>query len=1180
MSKKITYFFIFLFILLFGSFSMEAEADILELLPPVAQQKEYPLSAEGFKELLLDLSHLGTEEHYTIQFDGLLDLSQTTVGINEKRTKPTFETINFSCVSANFSFKGIGTEAQLFLPNDCFFGQDSHFNSLSLQAAKIYGNGHQLFFEDIGHTQTTRVFGGSNCDLAGNPKIIFQRVIGGSWEIFGGNEAGILTGSPTTQVLDLTGDVTQLCGGSLKGKILGDVTTEIRRLNGMLTNYFGGGLGAEGDPVEITGRINNQLISSSADFSLGNFVGGAAFGKTGPINTLLSGAGGFTESGVLIGGSQTGEIYGQESAITTRIDTRQFQKGERSFVVGNQYSGAIYGDIENQIYAGKAFQGSFKRIDGAGGMDVEKKSLTNSQTLVPSINLTDPQERTAEELTYDQLGPTERYSLAKSQTNFLVEGNVRTRLMGGCVSRGLGSGYTVCGAGYAGVINGKVSLSLGEESLVYSMLWEDYIKQKEKDPNFSREEEDLGSTYGFSGAAGGGDNQSSWENALYIKGETELIVKQALLSYAYGGSFNGVVEGNSRLRMEGGQASGGCGAGSSCYRVYGDSLFEMIDGKIERYAVAGSTQDRRMIGDARAEISGGKILGVLAASYGSRSNHMIDGNVETIVSGGTFQKNNEATQIMGGLAKNGMISGNVSLKLTGAVELAAGIGISAVRPRNTERTNQIGGVDKVINFELATEKTFSEIEVLGDGAENPNLLYTPAISMKINTPNGSFSLIQGMVKNSFGGSLTHELAIDIQAARSIKTIIGSDLTTFNNRLIEKSEAAIALKLGSSSEEIRVERIYNFTQLAVENKVEAKSILNGSGATSENFEQEYQQFGELSLKEGAKLLVEELKTGKLFADKNAEVHSPAGAQNIFLEKLVPEEKLIWRLLLPKNQEEIKGKYFVQQSGYPVMTFAGKESSLSPENFIGFDEAGRAFTGDSNGEFGLAVAATIIDYQVTSQLGEVAHSFFLKPDNHPLPLDVWGITDEREGEIIIPARNKSKSELKFSETDQVSFQQAEVLASNGEKTILTENFWQPTDNYFYQIKAAFQQGAGSLKLLSVPTLMDFGQQAIGRKTTFYPEILGKLEIKDTRKEQNPWELTLQAEGPEEGMLYFQANGKITSLDEAAILFKQTGSLETTLDDWDESKGIFLKIPKERQKLGNHPMTFHWTLTTKVE
>ncbi len=206
--------------------------------------------------------------------------------------------------------------------------------------------------------------------------------------------------------------------------------------------------------------------------------------------------------------------------------------------------------------------------------------------------------------------------------------------------------------------------------------------------------------------------------------------------------------------------------------------------------------------------------------------------------------------------------------------------------------------------------------------------------------------------------------------------------------------------------------------------------------------------------------------------------------------------------------------------------------------------------------------------------------MKPENHPLPLDVWGIADEREGEIIIPARNKSNSELRFSETDQVSFQQAEVLASNGEKTILTENFWQPTDNYFYQIKAAFQQGAGSLKLLSVPTLMDFGQQAIGRKTTFYPEILGKLEIKDTRKEQNPWELTLQAEAPEEGMLYFLADGKTTSLDEAAILFKQTGSLETTLDDWDESKGIFLKIPKERQKLGKHPMTFHWTLTTKVE
>ncbi len=104
----------------------------------------------------------------------------------------------------------------------------------------------------------------------------------------------------------------------------------------------------------------------------------------------------------------------------------------------------------------------------------------------------------------------------------------------------------------------------------------------------------------------------------------------------------------------------------------------------------------------------------------------------------------------------------------------------------------------------------------------------------------------------------------------------------------------------------------------------------------------------------------------------QIHSPAGAHTIFLRRLIPEKKLIWRLLEPKRTESIVGNYFAQQKGYPIMTFAGNDGSLSPENFIGFDEEGRAYTGDMDGQSGLAVAATIINYQVTSSLGEIAHN----------------------------------------------------------------------------------------------------------------------------------------------------------------------------------------------------------------
>lgn len=1180
MSKKIAYFLVYLFIFLFVPFTAGAEATSLELLPPINQQTNYDLNVEGFKKLLFDLYQFGTETSYTIQIDGTLDLSQTTVGADEVPSDITLETITFGSVPAKLTFEGTGPDAELYLPSHCYFGQDIRLRELTLQAEKIYGNGHQLSFEEIQHVQTTQLFGGSDRDLIGNPKLMFQQVTGGTWEIYGGNESGTLTGNPMIQILDMTGDINRLSGGSLAGKIIGSPTTEIRSLNGTLSNYYGGGIGAEGNIAEVTGEVNNQLTSSSASFTLGNFVGGVAHGKTGPINTTINGTGGFSPTGILIGGSQTGEIFGKNQAITTAIDTRQFKAGERSFVGGNQYSGVIHGGIENLIYAGKADHGSFKRIDGGAGMDVQKASLTNSPDLVPEVHLTDPQKRTAEELHYDQLTPVERLALAKDQTSFLVEGNVTTRLLGGCVSGGMGVENNVSGAGYAGVIEGKIHLVLGEETLVYSKRWGQIAQERGIDPNSLTNEDNLGSNYGFSAAAGGGGSQNFWENALYIKGETEMSINQGLLSYAYGGSFSGMLEGNCRLRLSGGQSSGVCGAGGGFYRIYGDSMLEVTGGKVERYAIAGSNQDRRMFGSARTEISGGTFLGLLAASYGVRSNHMIDGNVETIVSGGTFTKSNDATQIMGGLAKNGMISGNVSLKVTGEPKLAAGIGISAARPRNASLLNRLGGTDKQIGFELTTKEIFSELEVLGDGGENPTSLYTPKLDLEINAPQGSFALIQGMIKNGYTGKLTHDLTLDIQAAQGIKKLVGSDLTSFTNRLIANSTAKIDLTIGGAQKEISFETIDNFTQLTIGNKVSAKSILNGNRAAEDNFAQEYHRFGDLSLEEGASLTVEKLKTGSLTAAKKTELHSPAGAENIFLRDLLSEEKLNWHLLRLKEQEIVEGNYFAKQKGYSVLTLVGAESTLSPENFIGYDETGHVYTGDMNASIGLAVAATIIDYQVESSLGEITHDLSLRPNNHPLPLKVWGIADRKKGKLIIPAENKITPILRFIETDQFSFKGAQLTVSNGEKNVLKENTWQPTDHYHYQIQADFQKAEGSLKLLSVPEQFDFGQQPIGKRSSFFPRVSGELIVEDQRPESAPWQLTLQAESSEIGELYFQEDGKIVSLEEAVPLFMQKGSLQTNFDDWDETKGIFLSVPKEKQKRGEHTLTFHWTLSTKVE
>ncbi|MGX7205675.1 hypothetical protein [Enterococcus pingfangensis] len=1176
MSKKIAYFVLYLFIFFCGPYAVQAETESLELIPPVTQQTNYPLSSAGLQELLLDLHQFGKEDTYTIQLSGSLDLSQTTVGEDVIYPNPTRETINFVSIPTKLKVKGISA-AELKLPNTCFFGQAVQFEDLTLQGNKIYGNGHQLLFKNIQHRQATQLFGGSNRDLIGDPKIIFQQVTGGSWEIYGGNESGTLIGNPSIQILDMTGNITQLCGGSLDGKVCGNVTTEIRKLEGILERYYGGGIGTTA-PVEVTGEITNYLASSSENFLLCNFVGGVAFGRTGTINNNISGSGSFSSEGILIGGSQAGEIIGHDRAITTKIDTRRFQKGERSFVGGNQYSGKIVGDIENQIHAGSANKGSFIRIDGAGGMDLQKKSLSNSTDLVPEVNQIDPQKRTAEELRYDQLKAAERLSLAKDSSAFLVEGDVTTRLLGGCVSGGSGVSQTVRGAGFAGVIDGKVRLILGEVGLVYSKLWGNHAQQVGINPNVLPNVTNLASNYGFNAAAGGGDNRNTWENTLFINGSTELIVEQALLNFAYGGSTSGTIAGTRYAQLLGGKVNRFFGSGGGCYRLYGDSFLEITGGEVEGIVTAGSDLDRRMIGNAYTKILGGEFLGQLAGSYGARSNHMIDGNVETIVQGGHFKKNGNVTQIMGGVAKEGMISGNVSLELTESVALMSGLSIAAARPKNAERTNLLGGADQQIDFTLATKTSFSELEVLGDGGTDARSLITPLIKMDINAPNGDFSLIQGMVKNSYAGRLTHGLVLDIQAAQTIKALIGSDQISFTNSLIENSTAEIAIKFGTLAKSSFVETIHNFTQLTVENHLTAGTILNGSAANNADFGQTYHRFGELILAEGAQLAVSKLKTGELITAANAEIHSSAGAQTIFLRKLTPEKKLIWRLLTPAEPEAVSGNYFAQQKGYSVMTFAGNESSLSPENFIGFDETGHAYTGDSNGATGLAVAATIVEYQVISPLGKISHQ--LSPKSNNQPLDYWAVADDRQGEIIIPAENGRTLRLEFLETDQVSFQQAEITVSNGEKSSCTEPVWVAKENYYYQIQAMFQQTAESLKLLTLPDLIDFGQRSIGEQTKFYPDVIGQLEVQDTRTGSAPWQLTLHAETPEIGELYFQEAGQLSSLETAVPLFSRNGSFVTTFADWSETKGIFLDVPTKQQKMGTYSLTFYWTLTTKVE
>ncbi|MEG0372373.1 MAG: hypothetical protein RR583_00470 [Enterococcus sp.] len=1181
MSKKIDYFLIAILIFLFLVLPEKAEAAELELTPSIGSQSKFPASPAGLQELLWAIYQTDPKQSYTIQLERSLDLTGTAVGTPEIQENPALETINFASVPNSLTFKGSDQAVILSLPESCFFGQDLELNQLMLQAPKIYGNGHSLIFESIQHFGKTELFGGSNHDLVGNPRMIFNQVIGGEWQICGGNESGNLTGTVETKIMNLTGQLTRLCGGSLSGMISGDVTTEIKGLNGVLVDYYGGGIGTVAEPATVNGAISNHINGASTDFVLGNYYGGVAFGKTGPIQNRLNGIGNFSTKGNLIGGSQTGEIQGVSQAITTQIDTSQFLSGERNFVGGNQFSGVITGAIDNQILAGSFDRGSFMRIDGAGGMDIEKASLTNAVNFPPSVELADPLNVTVEEAAYDQLTAAERFATAREKTAFYVAGDVTTRLFGGCVSDGAGRDKNICGAGFAGLVNGKVQLILGENGLVYSKRWGQRAQELGINPNFLPDSLSAGSNYGFNVAAGGGDNKNNWENTLYVKGTTQLVMKQALVNFAYGGSFSGILDGTSEANLAGGQVSQICGAGQTSYRIYGDSSLKISGGKVETYAVAGGRLDRRLIGNLRTEISGGEFEGLIAATFGANSNHLIDGNATTILTGGRIKKGKADTQIIGGVANEGRISGNISLVIKDAVELDTGISISAARPKKATQKNSIGGVNKRVSLEIDTNKAFSEIELLGDGGTAAKELISPQLELIVNAPNGHFSLIQGMLQNSYAGRLLHEVILDVEAAGYIKKMIGSGDPTFSNRLITNSTAEILLQLSASQKELAVEEIYNFTQATVleNSRISLQTMKNAYGATNENFATHYHQFGELTLSEGACLAVNELKTGSLVAEKTAELHSPAEASAIHLRKFAPTTKLTWHPLNEKLPQKINGTYFDQQKGFAIMQFAGTESLLTPLNFIGFDAAGHVYTGDTNGELGLAVAATIINYQAVDQQGEIIHDLPLQPNNQPLPLKIWGTGDEHSGELIIPGETKLQPTVYFVGKDDSSFQQAEIHGSDGTMKQISESSWQPIESYYYQVSATYMPMSGTLKLVSVPSEINFGQQSIGHTTRFYPKIKGELIIEDTRQNQRPWQLTLQADASEIGELFFQESETSYPLNEEISVFNQTGSLRTDFDDWNQRKGIFLTVPQGRQKLGKHLLTFHWRLTTKV-
>ncbi|WP_206911417.1 hypothetical protein IGL98_003412 [Enterococcus sp. DIV0840] len=131
-------------------------------------------------------------------------------------------------------------------------------------------------------------------------------------------------------------------------------------------------------------------------------------------------------------------------------------------------------------------------------------------------------------------------------------------------------------------------------------------------------------------------------------------------------------------------------------------------------------------------------------------------------------------------------------------------------------------------------------------------------------------------------------------------------------------------------------------------------------------------------------------------------------------------------------------------------------------------------------------------------------------------------------------------------------------------------------------------GEVKLESVPDKLDFGVNKIKNYTqTLFPKIEEELIISDNRgNNKNYWRLTLREKAPLSsntnnlsGLMYYtnaketvNIGNNTTVVEERKLTESETVNISS---EWQENKGISLKIPVEKQIFGEYNGTLSWSL-----
>ncbi|MFS1006833.1 hypothetical protein [Enterococcus casseliflavus] len=1041
---------------------------------------EYTNSAEGIRQALFDMYQNGNGQEFALYVGsgGSLslptNLTSKTIPATVDNTNMTFYALQGKVsrliitghsddpvTDATTLTTGSRTVA---LGTDIYFGSDVVIRNLNYSGTRMYMNGYSLSLNGGSTGNGLAIYGGSNNgDLSGNPTITLNATGSGTWNIYGGNQnGGTLTGNTAIVVNNTVGNISTIAGGANIGTIDGNTSVTINRLNGTLSNYYGGGFGTNAsNTANVTGNVETTIQTTNASFRLSTFAGGVQYGNiNGTIRSTISGAGGWSGiSNRFVGGSFYGNIGSDRSkdAIVTNLDASRYSTGRSEFEGGNRNTGTITGNIVNTVKAGpSASVGGIGDFNGGGGNNVS----TLTQSSMGASNTT----------TYDNYTPEQRAALAEAAASFKVYGDITSHLVSGSFSNG--AIYSTA-AGRGGYVEGNTTIEVGTITSDGSPGGDGiaYTGTRPTNLDYSTSNKTRGYSSGWDIVGGGGYPGTAWD--IYIKGNTKTILNNTVARWTYGGSFSGVIEGNSSNTLNSGIVDTLEGTGYTGRRVYGDGRTTVNNGQVDWFLSGGGWDDLLVTGNVAVTVYDGVINASLGASYGVASSHTINGNSDNRVFGGNFSgtPRTGSNGFSGGVTNNGRLLGNASLTLDlrnydGEFALPSGTNISGGNPFNS--TNIVGtDSSNTITLNIYTKPGSDALNgatIYGDGGRTASNTRSGKIYMNIQAEGSSIgNLYTTYYSNISSNQILRDVEMRLQGAKSINGISGGNASdNFTNTIVANSSNQVKMNFGENvdgtasyqTDPIAVTGlgIVNFTELNVTNGIKLMAnggdIKNGRSATAANHATTYHQFGDIHLSKDAGIGISSatnlISGAKLTVEDKGTIESPPGTGRINLSDFATpdtdKDHLTWLKTTTNDagsRVNSQGTWFGAVSAYQVLTInptAANAAAITPINFSGIEKAtGKTFIGDNdvtnaaNG-YGIAIPGSIINYEVETPgvangIGAISHNVTaVKENNTPLTLQAWGTeqagTQVQKGCLLIPYTVTELPTLTFTPETQTS------------------------------------------------------------------------------------------------------------------------------------------------------------------